>query len=74
MTISNRGQLVLPTCLLVEFNDGSDIRLRVPVEALLSKGIFEWTPPYGKTIASVVADPDHALPDDDRSNNEKKVQ
>ena len=74
MTMSNRGQLVLPTSVLVKFSDGSDIRLRVPVEAWLSKGVFEWTPPYGKTIASVVADPDHVLPDDDRSNNEEKVQ
>jgi hypothetical protein len=25
-------------------------------------------------ITSVVVDPDHQLPDDDRSNNEKKTQ
>jgi hypothetical protein len=28
----------------------------------------------GKPIASVVIDPDHVLPDDDRTNNEKKVE
>jgi hypothetical protein len=74
VTISNRGQLVLPATVLVRFQDGSDTRLKVPVEAWLSKGTFVWTAPEGKSIAAVVVDPDHVLPDDDRSNNEKKVQ
>jgi len=33
---------------------------------------FAWTPDSKKTIASVVVDPDHVLPDVNRGNNEWK--
>ena len=74
VTISNRGQLVLPVTVEAKFTDGSSVRQKIPVEAWLSKGTAVWTVEGGKTLASVVVDPDHVLPDDDRSNNEKKVE
>ena len=74
VTISNRGQLVLPVTVEAKFTDGSSVRQKIPVEAWLSKGTAVWTVEGGKTLASVVIDPDHVLPDDDRSNNEKKVE
>ncbi len=74
LTIGNRGQLVLPATVEVKFQDGTSTRLKLPVEAWLSKGTYDWSAPAGKTIASVVIDPDHVLPDDNRSNNEKKVE
>jgi hypothetical protein len=73
-TITNRGQLVFPTTVEVKFKDGTSTRLKLPVETWLSKGSYVWRPSDGKAIASVVVDPDHVLPDDDRSNNEKKIQ
>jgi hypothetical protein len=74
VTISNRGQLVLPTTIEVKFTDGTSEEVAVPVETWLSNGSYAWDAPGGKTIVSVTIDPKHVLPDDDRSNNEKKVE
>jgi hypothetical protein len=38
------------------------------------KNSFVWNVEVGKQITSVIVDPDHGLPDDDRSNNEKKAE
>jgi hypothetical protein len=69
VTISNRGQLVLPATVEAKFQDGTTARVKMPVETWLSKGSYVWTVPGGKPIASVVIDPDHVLPDDNRENN-----
>ena len=74
VTISNKGQLVLPTPVEVRFKDGTKTRVTLPVETWLSKGIYIWTLENKAPIAEVVVDPDHVLPDDDRSNNDKKVE
>lgn len=74
VTLSNRGQLVLPTTVEVTFTDGTKIRTKLPVETWLSKGTYSWTLEKKTPVASVVVDPDHQLPDDDRGNNEKKAR
>jgi hypothetical protein len=74
VTISNKGQLVLPTPVEVRFKDGTKTRVTLPVETWLSKGVYTWTLENKAGIAEVVVDPDHVLPDDDRSNNSKKVE
>jgi hypothetical protein len=72
VALSNRGQLVLPTTVEATFTDGTKARVRLPVETWMSKGTYTWTPDSKKQIASVVVDPDHQLPDDDRTNNSLK--
>jgi Peptidase family M1 domain len=67
LTIANKGQLVLPATVEVKFTDGTTTRFRVPVEAWESKAELVWS--GGKPIASATVDPDHVLPDDDRSDN-----
>ena len=67
ITVANKGQLVFPATVEVTYNDGSKARFRVPVEAWESKGELIWT--GDKPISSATVDPDHVLPDDDRSNN-----
>ena len=67
VTIANKGQLVLPATVEVQFTDGTKTRFRLPVEAWESKGEMQWA--GDKPIASVTIDPDHMLPDDDRTNN-----
>lgn len=67
ITLANKGQLVLPATVEVVYADGSKTRFRVPVEAWESKGDLEWS--GEKPIRSATIDPDHVLPDDDRSNN-----
>jgi hypothetical protein len=74
VTLSNHGQLVLPTTVEVVFQDGTKTRVKLPVETWLSKGTYVWTLENKAPIALVIVDPDHQLPDDDRSNNEKKAQ
>jgi len=74
VTLTNRGQLVLPTTVEATLRDGTKIRVKLPVETWLWRDTYVWTLDEKAPIASVVVDPDHVLPDDDRSNNEKKVQ
>ncbi len=71
---TSAGQLVLPTTIEVTFQDGTKARAKLPVETWLQKGTYTWMLENKTPITSVVVDPDHQLPDDDRSNNEKKTQ
>ncbi len=73
MTIVNRGQLVLPTTVEIVFVDGTKTRLRLPVETWLNKTTYVWSSEQKTAISSVTVDPDHQLPDDDRSNNSKSA-
>jgi hypothetical protein len=58
----------------VKFKDGTSTEFKLPVETWLSKGTYVWAAPDGEEIASATIDPRHALPDDDRRNNERKVE
>ena len=69
VTVANLRQLVLPSTLEVTYKDGSRSRLQIPAEAWLAKGTGIFTFKEGKPVASVTIDPDHVVPDDDRSNN-----
>ena len=69
VTIRNRGQLVLPTTVQVNFKDGTNTRVKLPVEVWMAKGTYTWTLGNKSGVALVVVDPDHVLPDDDRGNN-----
>ena len=68
VTLVNKGQLVLPATVEVRYTDDTTTRFRLPVETWESKAQTEWQ--GDKPIASVRIDPDHVLPDDDRTNNE----
>jgi aminopeptidase N len=72
--VSNRRPLVLPATLEVDYSDGTKDCIRIPAEAWLSKGVATFRFNGDKPVASVTVDPDHVLPDDDRSNNSLKVQ
>jgi hypothetical protein len=73
VTLSNRGQLLLPTTVEATFQDGTKTRTKLPIETWLSRSTYTWTPESNSPIVSVVVDPDHQLPDDDRSNNSQKA-
>jgi hypothetical protein len=74
VTLTNKGQLVLPTTVEIKLKDGTTTRVKIPVEAWLAKTTWSWTALGGKAIASVTVDPDHMLPDDDRTNNLKSAE
>lgn len=67
--VSNLRSLVLPATLEVTYQDGTKERIRLPVEAWLSKGTGTFHFDRPKPARSITVDPDHVLPDDDRSNN-----
>ncbi len=67
LTLVNKGQLVLPTPVEVEYADGTKTRFTVPVESWESKSELVWV--GDKPIARVTVDPEHVLPDDERTND-----
>jgi hypothetical protein len=69
VTIANLGQLVLPNTVQVNFEDASNTRVELPVETWISKGEYTFTLPSKQPVLSVVLDPDHVSPDNDRSND-----
>ncbi len=71
VTITNNGQLVLPTVIEAVFKDGTKQRTTLPVETWENKGTYLWNVTGSSSVASVTADPDHKLPDNNRSNNSK---
>ena len=71
LTLTNKDQLVLPATVEVIYTDGTKTRFRVPVESWESKAELVWT--GEKPITSATIDPDHVLPDDDRTNNTLSV-
>jgi hypothetical protein len=73
VTVSNRRPMVLPANLEVTYVDGSKERIHIPAEAWLSKGVATFHFDTPKTATAVTVDPDHVLPDDDRSNNTFKL-
>ncbi|MFL5295489.1 MAG: M1 family metallopeptidase [Phenylobacterium sp.] len=69
VTVENRDQLVLPATLRVTYRNGTKKDLRVPVETWMQGGAHVFALEPAGPIAEAVIDPDHRLPDKDRSNN-----
>lgn len=67
IALESRDKLVMPAVLEVKYADGHATRITLPVETWMrTKPVI--AAPAGR-IASVMLDPDHLLPDRDRSNN-----
>jgi hypothetical protein len=69
VTIANLGQLVLPNVVQVNFEDKTSTRVKLPAETWLNKGSYTFTLNSKQPVVSVVLDPDHVIPDNDRSND-----
>jgi hypothetical protein len=69
VNLVSKRKLVMPATLRVDFTDGSHRDLRVPVEAWRQSGTPKITLDTDKRIAKLELDPEHKLPDADRSNN-----
>lgn len=68
--LANRSEMVMPARLRVTFDNDSTRTIDLPVQIWAATN--EWTAgfdPQGRTVTKVVIDPDHLLPDADRSNN-----
>lgn len=69
VTLENRDRLVLPSMLRVQLADGSHVDVAVPAETWLQNTTHSFVVPLTGPAISATIDPDHVLPDVDRSNN-----
>ena len=69
VTIASRDKLVMPAVVEVVFVDGTKTRIHLPVETWIRRREMTLSVASTQAIASVTIDPDHAIPDKDRSNN-----
>jgi hypothetical protein len=70
VTVESRDKLVMPATLRVTFADGSARDIRLPAETWIRQpAVAIGVDGPGKVVKAVI-DPDHRLPDRDRSNNE----
>ena len=69
VTIANLDRLVMPATLRVAYSDGSKRDVRVPVETWLQHTSFTLVVSGKKPVVSATLDPQHVLPEADRSNN-----
>jgi hypothetical protein len=67
--IVQNGQLVMPTWIEVKFEDGTSTKTKLPAETWMQKAIYTMAINSPKKVASVTIDPDHRVPDSDRTNN-----
>ncbi|GLQ99799.1 M1 family aminopeptidase [Dyella mobilis] len=69
VTVANLDKLVMPSTLEVVYTDGSKQDLRVPVETWMQHRSYVIRVDGNKPVKSATIDPQHAIPDVDRSNN-----
>lgn len=67
VTLENRGELVMPVTMHVQFDDGREERIEVPVEVWSTSDVYVL--PLAGDVTRVTIDPDLLLPDVDRTNN-----
>jgi hypothetical protein len=69
MTIANLDRMVMPVTVEVTFLGGAKQRLQLPAETWLQKTEASIRLDSTQPVLSVAIDPDHVVPDKDRSNN-----
>ena len=69
VNLVSRQKLVMPATLRVDFADGTHRDIRLPVETWRFGATPKVTLDTAKRIAKLELDPEHKLPDADRSNN-----
>lgn len=66
--VESRDRLIMPATLRVTYADGHHVDIRLPAETWIRAGSTAIPAPRG-TVVSAQIDPDHKLPDRDRSND-----
>jgi len=69
VSLVSKQKLVMPATLRIDYADGSHEDMRLPVEAWRQSATPKLALHTTKKIKSLTLDPDHRLPDADRSNN-----
>ncbi|MDB6042919.1 MAG: Peptidase rane alanine aminopeptidase [Gammaproteobacteria bacterium] len=69
VTVENLDPLVMPAVMQIDYKDGSRARIALPAETWILKAVATLHINSKQPIVSVSIDPDHVIPDKDRSNN-----
>jgi hypothetical protein len=69
ISIANLDKMVMPATLEVRYADGHVERIALPAETWIQRSSAVIRPEGRGVIAAVTIDPDHKIPDKDRSNN-----
>jgi hypothetical protein len=67
--IGSHDRLVMPATLRVTFADGTHRDVRLPAESWIRQAVTRVFIEPGPTVSSATVDPDHRIPDRDRSND-----
>jgi aminopeptidase N len=73
IVVASRDKLVMPATLRVTFADGTHRDIRLEADSWIRNPTTRVFIEAGKTVVSAEIDPDHRIPDKDRSNNLVKV-
>ena len=69
ITVGSHGKLVMPATLRISFADATHRDYRLPAESWILNSSTSVIVPPGRKVVSALIDPDHALPDRNRTNN-----
>jgi hypothetical protein len=69
ITVANLDRLVMPATVEIDYVNGTWRRVLLPAEAFIQQPQSDIALEGGGPISKVTVDPDHVLPDEDRSNN-----
>jgi hypothetical protein len=69
LTFESLDRLILPATVQIDFKDGSRQRIRLPAETWILKSVATIHIDSTQPVVSVTIDPDHVIPDKDRTNN-----
>ena len=70
ITIDNKEKLILPIIVKIIQTNGKEETIKLPVEVWQRGNTWSFQYPSKNKIAKIILDPDHVLPDRDRTNNE----
>ncbi|HWI77464.1 MAG TPA: M1 family peptidase, partial [Sphingomicrobium sp.] len=69
VTVASLQKMVMPVTLRVTFADGTKRDVRLPAETWIRQASTQVPVVSGSPVVRAELDPDHKLPDKDRSNN-----
>ena len=69
VTVEARDKLVMPATLRVTFADGASRDVKLPAETWIRQAATDVPVVSGSPVVRAVLDPDHRIPDKDRSND-----
>jgi len=69
ISLTSKQKLVMPATLRLQYVDGTSEEFRIPVETWMHRVSPTIVLPVTKPVKTATLDPEHKLPDADRSNN-----